>query len=80
MEELRIKWRERDLDTLRSEIREDQGVRSALVIFGVLKFVENPLMRVGEPVLTRIVSYWDPKHKVFKIGRASCRERVSSPV
>ena len=48
-----------------SEIREDQGVRSALARFGVLKFVENPLMRAGEPLLSRIVRYWDPNHEVF---------------
>ena len=51
--------RERDLDTLQSEIRKDHGVRSALARFGVLKFVENPLMRAGKPLLARIVSYWD---------------------
>ena len=65
MEELWINWRERDLDTLRSEIREDHGVCSALARFGVLKFVENPLMRDGEPLFARIVSYWDPDHEVF---------------
>ena len=43
----------------------DQGVRRALVRFGVLKFVENPLMRIWEPLLAWIVSYWDPDHKVF---------------
>ena len=65
MVELQINWRERDLGTLRSEIREDQGVRSALARFGVLKFVENPLMRAGEPLLAWIVIYWDPDHEVF---------------
>ena len=65
MAELRINWRERDLDTLRSEIREDHGVRSALAKFGVLKFVENPLMTTGEPLLSWIVSYWDADHEVF---------------
>ena len=65
MAELRIKWRERDLGTLWSEIREDQGVHSALAKFGVLKFVENPLMRAGQPLLARIVSYWDLDHEVF---------------
>ena len=43
--------RERDLGTLRSEIQADQGVCHALARFGVLKFVENPLMRAGEPLL-----------------------------
>ena len=65
MAELQINWRERDLGALRSEIREDQGVRSTLARFGVLKFVENPLMRAGEPLLARIVSYWDLDHEVF---------------
>ena len=60
-----INWRERDLGTLRAEIQEDQGVRRALARFGVLKFVENPLMRDGEPLLAEIVSYWDPDHEVF---------------
>ena len=62
---IRINWRERDLGTLRSEIQADQGVRRALARVGVLKFVENPLMRVGEPLLARTVSYWDPDHAVF---------------
>ena len=65
MAELRINWRERDLDTLRSEIEEDQGVRSALARFGVLNFVENPLMRVGEPLLAWIFSYWDLDNEVI---------------
>ena len=65
MAKLRINWRERDLDTLRSEIWEDHGVHSALARFEVLKFVENRLMRVGDPLLARIVSYWDPDHEVF---------------
>ena len=43
----------------------DQGVRCALARFGVLKFVENPLMRAGEPLLARIISYWDAYHEVF---------------
>ena len=33
--------------------------------FGVLKFVDNPLMRAGEPLLAHIVSYWDLDHEVF---------------
>ena len=65
MEELRINWRERDLDTLRSDIREDHGVRSALARFRVLKFMENTLIRAGESLLARIVSYWDLDHEAF---------------
>ena len=65
MEALWINWRERDLGTLQSEIREDQGVRSALARFGVLKFVENPLMRSREPLLARIVNYLNLDHEVF---------------
>ena len=53
------------MGTLRSEIREDQGVCSALARFGVLNFVENPLMRAGDPLLAQIVSYWDSDHEVF---------------
>ena len=37
--------------------------------FGVLKFLENPLMRVGEPLLAQIVSYWDPDREVFIVQR-----------
>ena len=69
MADIRIKWRERDLGTLRTEIQEDQGVHHALARFGVLKFVENPLMRAGEPLLARIVYYWDPDHEVFIVQR-----------
>ena len=65
MADLRIKWRERDLGTLWTEIQVDQGVRRALDRFGVLKFLENPLMRAGEPLLARIISYWDPDHEAF---------------
>ena len=65
MEELWINWRERDLGTLHSDIREDQGVRSSLARFGVLKFVENPLMRARDSLLAWIVSYWDLDHEVF---------------
>ena len=57
MADIRIKWRERDLGTLRMEIQADQGVRHALARYGVLKFLENPLMRAGEPLLERIISY-----------------------
>ena len=57
--------RERDLGTLWLEIQADQGVRRALARFEVLKFVENPLMRAGEPLLAQIFSYWDPDHEVF---------------
>ena len=45
----------------------DQGVRRALARFGVLKFLENPLMRAGEPLLARIISYWDPDHEAFVV-------------
>ena len=65
MADLRVNWRERDLGTLRAEIQVDQGVRRVLARFGVLKFLENPLMRAGEPLLARIISYWDPEHEVF---------------
>ena len=62
-----VNWRERDLGKLRAEIQEDQGVRRVLARFGVLKFLENPLMRAGEPLLARIISYWDPEHEVFVV-------------
>ena len=59
--------RERDLGTLRMEIQVDQGVCRALARYGVLKFLENPLMRAGEPLLDRIISYWDPDHEAFVV-------------
>ena len=65
MADILVKWRERDLGALRTEIEADPGVRHALARFGVLKFLENPLMRAGEPLLAQIVSYWDPNHEVF---------------
>ena len=65
MADIWVNWRERDLGTLRAEIQTDQGVRRVLTRFGVLKFLENTLMRAGEPLLARIVSYWDPDHEVF---------------
>ena len=67
MADIRIKWRERDLGTLRTEIQADQGVRHALARYGVLKFLENPLMRAGEPLLARIISYWDPDQEAFVV-------------
>ena len=67
MADIRIKWRERDLGTLRTEIQADQGVRHALGRFRVPKFVENPLMRAGEPLLAWIISYWDLDHEVFVV-------------
>ena len=57
MADIWINWRERDLGSLRIEIQVDQGVHRALARFGVLKFVENPLMRAGDTLLARIVSY-----------------------
>ena len=60
-----MKWRERYLGTLWMEIQADQGVRCALARFRVLKFLENPLMRAGEPLLAWIISYWDPDHEIF---------------
>ena len=65
MADIRVNWRERDLGTLRTEIQTDQGFCRVLARFGVLKFLENRLMRAGEPLLARIVSYWDPDHEVF---------------
>ena len=67
MADLRIKWRERDLGTLQTEIQVDQGVRRALARHGVLKFLENPLMRAREPLLACIISYWDPDHEAFVV-------------
>ena len=67
MADIRIKWRERDLGTLQTEIQADQGVRRALARNRVLKFLENPLMRVGEPLLAQIINYWDPDHEAFVV-------------
>ena len=67
MVDIWVNWRERDLGTLRAEIQADQGVRRVLARFGVLKFLENPLMRAGEPLLARIISYWDPDHEAFVV-------------
>jgi len=39
----------------------------ALSHYGVLKLVENPLMRVGEPLLLRIVSYWAINQEAFVV-------------
>lgn len=50
MEELQINWRERT-GHIRIGDRGDLGVRSALSRFGVLKFVENPLLTAGDPLL-----------------------------
>ena len=55
------------MGTLRAEIQADHGVRRVLARFGVLKFVENPLMRAGEPLLARIISYWDPDQEIFVV-------------
>ena len=67
MADILIKWRERDLGTLRMEIQVDQGVRHELARYGVLKFLENPLMRAREPLLARIISYWDPDQEAFVV-------------
>ena len=67
MEDIQVNWRERDLGTLRSEIQAYQGIHRVLARFGVLKFLENPLMRAGEPLLAQIFSYWDPDHEVFVV-------------
>ena len=65
MEDIQIKWRERDLGTLRMKIQVDEGFFHALARYGVLKFLENPLMRAREPLLARIISYWDLDHEAF---------------
>ena len=65
MVDILIKWRERDLGKLWTEIQADQGVRRALARYGVLKFLENPLMRAREPFLAQIIRYWDPDHEAF---------------
>ena len=67
MADIRVNWRERDPGTLRVEIQADQGVHHVLARFGVLKFLENPLMRAGEPLLARIISYLDPEHEIFVV-------------
>ena len=65
MADILIKWRERDLGTLQTEIQANQGVHRVLARFGVLKVLENPLMRAREPLLARIISYWGPDHEAF---------------
>jgi len=35
--------------------------------YGLLKFLENPLMRDGEPLFSSIVSYWDPDQEAFVV-------------
>ena len=67
MVDIQVNWRERDLGTLREEIKADQGVHHVFNRFGVLTFLENPLMRAGEPLLARIISYWDLEYQVFVV-------------
>ena len=67
MADIWVNWRERDLGTLRAEIQADQGIRRVLARFGVLNFLENPLMRAGEPLLAQIISHWDSEHEVFVV-------------
>ena len=55
------------MGTLRAEIQVNQGVHRVLARFGVLNFLENPLMRAGEPLLARIISYWDPDQEIFVV-------------
>lgn len=65
MGDIQIKWKERDLGTLRTKIQADQGVCRALARYGILKFLENNLMRAREPLLAWIISYWDLDHEAF---------------
>ena len=59
--------RERELETLRTKIEGNLTVIGVLTRYGVIKFLENPLMRAGEPLLSRIVSYWDPNQEAFMV-------------
>ena len=45
----------------------DQGLCRVLARYGVPKFLENLLMRVGEPLLAHIISYWDPDQEAFVV-------------
>lgn len=65
MVELKINCRERDLENIHAEIQGNQVVRGALARYGIIKFVENPLMREVENFLLSIVSYWDPDQEAF---------------
>ena len=55
------------MDAPRAKIQGDQVVRRAVVRYGVLKLVENPIMRACEPLLSKIVCYWDPNKDVFMV-------------
>lgn len=57
MAKLRILWRERYFEALCGGIQGNQAVRELLARYGVLKFLENPLMRASEPLLSKILSY-----------------------
>lgn len=60
MVDLKVVWKERDLEILHVEIWGNQVVRGILAWYDMLNFLENPMMKASEPLLSRFVSYWDP--------------------
>ena len=56
-----VLWREREIpDDIMTIVREDRRVRSMLGIFGLLKFIEVPMMRSAGLLLNRLVGFWEP--------------------
>jgi hypothetical protein len=62
---MQVRWRERDFEALRDEISGDQVLRGQLATYGLLKFLENPLMRGSARLLSQIIEYWNVDDEVF---------------
>ena len=63
---LQVLWREREIpDDIMAIVREDCRVRSMLGLFGLLKFVQIPMIWSVGLLLNRLVSFWEPDIQEF---------------
>ena len=64
----RVVWREREMpEDLVTAIRDDLRVRSMLGLFGILKFVEIPMIRSAGLLLNRLIDFWEPETQAFRV-------------
>ena len=63
-----VPWREQEVpEEIVIAVREDRRVRSLLGLFGLLKFVEVPIMRSAGLLLNWLVGFWDPDALAFRV-------------
>ena len=60
-----IKWREINCKPIRDASLQDRGVRDTLDHYGLLKFMQIPLMWSLGLLMQTLISFWDVTEEVF---------------